>query len=164
MNLSIPVNHCVQSSNTITARPLGCNLLGNEERGILLCPNPHSWTRLPNHMVCVLWRHSNLGFATVPPFHEYRNNTTTRHKRSNFNRMLLVIYSTMAHIQQNGVEARTDLRARDDIWADPRLIHETAVHQQNKRGHKGLVNRLLLCGNKTLLSSTYEYKMSQFET
>lgn len=75
-NLSIPSNHCVQSSNTITARPLGCNLLEKEERGILLCPNPHSWARLPNHMVCVLWRHSNLGFAKVPPFHEYHNNTT----------------------------------------------------------------------------------------
>lgn len=155
-NLNIPANHCVQSSNTITARPLGCNLLGKEERGFLLCPNPHSWARLPNRTVCVLWRHSNLGFARVPPFQEYYNNTTTWHERSNFNRMLLVTYSTMAHIQQSGTEARTDLSAVHDIWAIPRLIHKTAVRQQNKQGREGLVNRLLLWGNKMLPSSTYE--------
>lgn len=78
--------------------------------------------------------------------------------------MLLVTDCTMAHIQQSGVEARADLSARDDIRAVPRLIHETAVSQQNARGREGLVNRLLLCGNKTLPSSAYEYKMSQFET
>lgn len=153
-NLSIPANHSVQSSNTITARPLGC--LGNV--GFCFVP-----IHIPEQGYQTTW-FVFCGDTLISALQQSHHSTNTiiiqRNDTTRNGAIWTECYWGLAAqwLTFNKVVWKQEQtwELGKDIWAVSRLNHETAVHQQNKRGHEALVNRLLLYRNKKLPLSLYE--------